>query len=645
MPWQDRGSDRVCSISVDAYIPPFHASYPPAGQSSLSHQYRLTDPLLSQSLASAAHHNTTAYTMVLHDDSRDAKKPDVVTDKATDESDDPYQPVRNSDDPILDATAQSGVQQIEAVTVAWTTTSLIVAYAMIWLIYFVEGMLSGISTALIPYVVSDFAEHSLTPTVTVLSSVIGGVTNLTLAKVLDVFGRPQGFLLCIIVATVGLIMMAACNDVEAYAAAQVFYTVGNNGIQYSLSVFVADTSKLSNRGLMQAFASSPNLITCWLAGPISAAFLSGRGWRWCFGTFSIVVPVVTVPLLGLFLFNYRKANKQGLVPKRESERTKWQSVLHYCREFDAFGLLLLSAGFVLFLLPFNLYTFQPDGWRAPLIICLLVFGLVLLIAFALWERFFAPVTFIPYSLLLDRTVLGACILAAVLFISYFCWSSYFGSFLQVVADLDVTRASYIVQVYAVCTVASSIAAGVLIRYTGRYKPVCLYFGIPFSIFGLGLMIYFRQPGLNVGYMVMCQIFISFAAGTVIICDEIAIMAAASHQHVAVVLAVLGVFSNVGGAIGLTISAAIWQAVFPTQLAAYLPVSELPNLLSIYEDLTVQLSYPVGSPARIAIQYAYGDAQKMLLIAGTAVWVLGFVGVAMWRDIQVIGIKQVKGRVF
>lgn len=108
---------------------------------------------------------------------------------------------------------------------------------------------------------SAFAEHSLTPTVSVVSSVIGGCTNFTIAKILDVFGRPQGYLVCIIIATVGLIMMAACREVEAYAAAMVFYTVGNTGLQYSLSVFVADTSSLKNRGLMQAFAYSPNMIT------------------------------------------------------------------------------------------------------------------------------------------------------------------------------------------------------------------------------------------------------------------------------------------------------------------------------------------------------------------------------------------------
>lgn len=554
-------------------------------------------------------------------------------------------PEPDDDGTIVDAHAQSGVQNIEAVTVAWTTTALIFAYVMIWLIYFVEGMLSGTAIALTPYVTSAFAQHSLTPTVGILSSVIGGVTNLTLAKILDVFGRPQGYLFCIFLATVGLIMMAACNNVEAYAAAQVFYTVGNNGLQYSLSVFVADTSSLRNRGLMQAFAGSPNLITCWLAGPISSAYLRGPGWRWCFGTFTIIIPAITLPLFGLLVYNYYKAKKQGLVPKHKSQRTIWQSFLHYCREFDAVGLILLSAGVALFLLPFNLYTFQAKGWRSPLIICLLVFGIVLMIIFAVWERFFAPATFIPYSLLLDRTVFGACILSMTLFFSYYCWNSYFSSFLQVVNDLSVTDASYVVQAYTVGSVLCSLAVGLLIHHTGRYKPVCLYFGIPLSILGLGLMIHFRRPDGYIGYIVMCQILISFAAGTIIICDEIAIMAAASHQYIAVVLAVLGMFGSIGSAIGLTIAAAIWQHVLPKKLAEYLPASELSNLPVIYADITVQLSYAVGSPARIAIQHAYGDAQMMMLIAGTAVWAVGIVAVIMWRDIKIIGIKQTKGRVF
>lgn len=546
---------------------------------------------------------------------------------------------------IVDPTAQAGVQNIEAVTVAWTRTALIFAYAMIWLTYLVQGMLSGTAGALSPFVTSAFASHSLTPTVGIVSSVIGGVTNLTLAKILDVFGRPQGYLCCVVLATVGLIMMAACNTVEAYAAAQVFYTVGNNGIQYSLSVFVADTSSLRNRGLVQAFASSANLITCWLGGPIAQGFLAGPGWRWAFGMFTIMVPAVTLPLWALLQHNFHKAQKQGLVPKRDSQRSRWQALVHYGREFDAVGLLLLSAGVALFLLPFNLYTMQAKGWDSPLIISMLVVGPSLIIGFVVWEKFCAPVTMFPYALLMDRTVLGACLLSATLFISYNLWNSFFSSFLQVVKGLDVQDATYVAQTYTVASVLSSISIGWLIHRTGRFKPVCLYLGIPLSIFGLGLMIHFRHADGNIGYIVLCQLFIAFAAGTVIICDEIAMLAAAAHQHIAMAIAVLGLFSSIGAAIGFTLASALWQNTLPKKLLAYLPADALPDFPLIYADIKTQLSYPMGSPTRIAIQKAYADAQVNLLSAGVGVWFIGLVSVLMWRNINVITIKQTKGHVW
>ncbi|KAL7907345.1 major facilitator superfamily domain-containing protein [Trichoderma velutinum] len=541
--------------------------------------------------------------------------------------------------------AQAGVQGVEAIAIVWSKTALIIAYVFIWIVYFVVLMQQGAEAALNPFVTSAFQQHSLTPTVGILASVIGGVCNLTVAKILDIFGRPQGYAMSLLITTVGLIMMAATTNVEMYAAAQVFWTVGNNALLYTVNIFVADTTKLHNRGLMTALTSSPNIITTWLGGPISTAFLDGPGWRWCFGTFSIIVPVMCLPLFCILMFNYLKAKRQGLITsKRNEAKPPMQQLLYYCREFDAIGLLLLTAGLALFLLPFNLYALQPLGWQSPLIICLLVFGFLLTVAFALWERFFAPVTFIPYSLLLDRNMIGACMLGMVLFISFFCWNSFFSSFLQVVNDLDVTKASYVVQIYGLGSSLFSIAAGVVIRYTGRFKAITLYGAIPTYTLFMGLMIYFRQPDMHVGYIIMCQIFISLGAGVVIITSQMAAMTAASHQYIAVVMAILSMFSSIGGAIGLTIAGAIWQAIFPIKLAKYLPPDEQSNLISIYSNLEVQLSYPVGTPTRIAIQRAYGDAQLMMLVAGTAVWAVGFAGVALWRNNNIKNIQQVVGQV-
>ncbi|KAM6526236.1 hypothetical protein FSOLCH5_002364 [Fusarium solani] len=390
------------------------------------------------------------------------------------------------------------------------------AYISIWVIYFIDSMQQSNSGALKPYVTSAFQSHSLTPTVDIFSSIIGGVFKLTLAKVLGVFGRPQGYLLFIIFLTMGLVMMAGCNGIKTYAAAQVFYWVGSNGVDFSLHIFIADTSALKNRGLMIAYASSPYIITTWITGYMTTAFLKGPGFRWGYGVFCIVTPAVTLPLFGLFMYYYYKAKHMGLVPKRESNRKWRESTYHYAREFDAVGLLLITAGIALFLLPFNIYSYQKEQWKAPIIICFFIFGGLLIIAFALWEKFFAPAKFLPYHILTDRTVVGSSALAGAVFVSFYCWDAYFSGFIQVVNGLTVVEQTWMSSIYNTGSCLWSIPVGLFIRRYGRFKWLALFFGVGFTILGVGLMLKFRTVNTDVGYLVMCQIFIAFAGGTLVI---------------------------------------------------------------------------------------------------------------------------------
>lgn len=549
-------------------------------------------------------------------------------------------------DQSVDSNFQAGVQKAEAVTIAWSLRALIVAYVFIWFVYFVQGIVVGVTNALLPYVTSSFAAHSLMPTTSVMSQVIGGVSNLCIAKVLDIFGRPHGFILCVSIATIGLIMAASCNGVEAYAASQVFYTVGINGLGYCLSVFIADTSSLRHRGLMQALLNSPYIITSWLAGPISTSFLNGSGWPWAFGMLSILLPCVAFPLFGLFMFHYRKAKREGIIQVRPtSGRTIWQSIMHYAREFDIVGLLLLSVGFAFFLLPFNLYTMEAKGWGSAMIICFLVFGILIMAAFVCWERFFAPISLTPWAILRDRTVLGTGMVGFTLFASYSVWNPYFSSYLQVVNDLDVTYASYIVQSGTVVQIIANITTGVVITYTGRYKPISLYVAIPLIVLGTGLLVHFREPTQYLGYIAMCNIFVNFGFGILMITVEIGILAAASaQQYFAITIALLNLFTYIGNAVGFTISSAIWQGTLPEKLAVHLPAEAQGNLTTIFGDITEQLSYEWNSPIRLAIQYAYGDSWRLLLITGTCLWAVGLAATLVWKDMNVKGVKQNKGYV-
>ncbi|KAK3997897.1 putative siderophore iron transporter [Cladorrhinum sp. PSN332] len=576
-----------------------------------------------------------------HHSHADSKEPAVTSAAGA--------PVKTADDVNFDSDAisldaQAGVQDIEALTKVWTKKDIILAYITIWFIYFIDAMQQNMSNNLSPYVTSEFNSHSLTSAVNIFAYLIAGLSKLPLAKILDIWGRPHGFILMLLCLTLGLAMMAGCNNVETFAAAQVFYWVGYNGVTYAMSIFIADTSSLRNRSLMFAFASSPYIATVWIGGPIAEAFLDGPGWRWAFGSFAIITPFICSPLLYLFWKNYKKAKEQGLIPDRKSNRTAWESVKYYVVEFDAAGMLILIAGLSFFLLPFNLYFYQAEGWESPLIISFLVVGFVLCIGFVVYEKFVAPKTFIPYELLTDRTVLGACILAGNLFISFYIWNSFFSSFLQVVNGLDITKTSYVLNIYSIGSCFWALVVGLLVRWTGRFKWLALYFGVPLTILGVALLAVFRQPGQNVGYIVMCQVFIAVSGGTLVICEQMAAMAATTHQYIAVVLAIEAMFASVGGAIGSSVATALWGSVFKQSLVDHLPVEEQGNMTTIFSSLPVQLSYEIGTPTRTAIQNAYGNAQKYMIIASAVIQIISVISVIVWRDIKVKDFKQVKGNV-
>ena len=224
-----------------------------------------------------------------------------------------------------------------------------------------------------------------------------------------------------------------------------------------------------------------------------------------------------------------------------------------------------------------------------------------------------------------------------------CWDGYYTSYLQVVHGLSIKNAGYIANIYSIGSCFWSVVVAVLIRLTSRFKWLALS-AIPLMLLGVGLLINFRQPDSPLGYVIMCQIFIAFSGGTLVICQEIAIMAAAKHEQVAVVLALLSVFTGIGQAVGQSISGAIWTNTLYKYLQIYLPDDAKSQALTIYASLPTQLSYLEGTPERNAIIAAYAVTQRRMTIAATVVTALAFVWVLMWRDINVKTVKQVKGRV-
>ena len=112
---------------------------------------------------------------------------------------------------------------------------------------------------------------------------------------------------------------------------------------------------------------------------------------------------------------------------------------------------------------------------------------------------------------------------------------------------------------------------------GHIKHYALLIGLPLTLLETGLEINFRSEDNEIGYVIMCQIFIAVGGGTIHVLSQVVIMAAASQDHFPSVFAVLGIVVQIGKSVGGTVSTAIWTDMLPKRLAEYLPSSELPYL--------------------------------------------------------------------
>lgn len=307
------------------------------------------------------------------------------------------------------------------------------------------------------------------------------------------------------------------------------------------------------------------------------------------------------------------------------------------------GVTLSGVGLTLLLLPFSIAGSAGSKWSSPLIICMLLSGTILTVAFVFFERYLAPKPFVPFQQLLSRNVMGSFILSGSLFTAYFCWDGYYTSYLQVVHQLTVAQAGYVANIFTIGACIWNIGVGWLIRKTDRFKWLALV-ALPVQLLGGGLMLLFRQPHTPVPYVVLCQVLISIGGGTLVVTLQMSVMAVARHGEVASLLALLSLSSALGSGVGSSVSGAIWTNTVYVELVRLLPEGSEDLAKKIYEDLELQLSYPVGDPVREAVMQAYAIAQRRMVIAGMIVLMAAIPSVVVWRDVRVSQFKQVKGRV-
>nr|POE79646.1 siderophore iron transporter mirc [Quercus suber] len=514
-----------------------------------------------------------------------------------------------------DGSAQAGVKRTEAIASTWTKTSLYIAYLGIALTAWATS-LEGLTTVnLTIYATSAFKAHSLVSTVMVVQGVVLSVVKPPMSKIADVFGRFEAFNLSVFLFIIGYAQQAASDSVNTYAAAQIFYSAGQTGLQILIQIFIADTSDLLNRALLVTLPDVPFLVNVWIGPPLADRILTDLNWRWGYGMWAVILPIAFTPLALTLFLTQRKAAKHGLLPPSVFQgQSAWKIACSLWYELDFFGLVLLCAGFSLILIPLTLGA--HGNWSDPGLIAMLLLGGVCLVVFPFWERSktLAPRAFFPRGLFKNRMALAGLAYAFFYFMAfYLSVYPYFQSYLLVVHDMSVTEAGHVVQIFTFAATVTSILVSLGIKYTKRYRifvtgGACIY------LTGLVLMLFFRTQESSIRTITFAQLLVGIGGGMSHGPAQLGVQASASHAEVAAATAGFLTLLEIGGAVGSAISGAIWSANILPKLEAYLPPETLDRAQDIYGNVSMAATgWPMGSPTRDAINLAYQETMTKILI--------------------------------
>lgn len=306
------------------------------------------------------------------------------------------------------------------------------------------------------------------------------------------------------------------------------------------------------------------------------------------------------------------------------------------------GILLIMFAFCLFLLPFTLQAYAPNGWKTGYIIAMIVLGILLFPVFVYYEAKIAPVQFLPWKYLKDRTIVGSCLLYGVMFLSIFIWNAYFYSYILVVHRQPIDHAGYIVNSFSLASSTFSPLVALVISKTGNFKWTA-YSGVPIVILGTALLIPFRVPSTSPGVLALTQVIVGLGTGIFATCAQLAVMVPVTHQEIAAVNALWGLFGSFGASIGSAIAGAMWNNLIPRELYNRLPEASKANATLIFGDIEMQLAFLDGTPERDAIVGAYAYVMRNMVIVGVALVPLCLASIFIWRNVNVRKLEEEKGK--
>lgn len=357
-------------------------------------------------------------------------------------------------------------------------------------------------------------------------------------KLSDIWGRKPVLIGANVVFMIGSLVAALAQSIGMLIGGRVIQGLGGGGLITLVSICISDLFSMRDRPKYYAFVGLTWSVASGVGPIIGGVFTQKVSWRWCFW---INLPLDGLSLILLIFFL-----------KLDTPKTPFMDGI---KAIDWFGGIAIVGGVIMFL-----YGFESAGvthpWSSAFVLCLIIFGAILVGVFFLIEWKVAKYPIMPPRLFADRSNIAAfavCFLFGFVFIAE---NYYLPLYFQTVMGLSPILSGATLFALVIPLSIMSMVGAIIMKKTGRYQEVIWVSAVIFCI-GAGLLINLparKDWAKVIGY----QIVAGIGTGPLFSGPLIALQSHLKGYDAAVGTATYGFIRNIATAMSVVLGGVVFQ---------------------------------------------------------------------------------------
>ncbi|KAL0475181.1 major facilitator superfamily domain-containing protein [Neurospora intermedia] len=357
-------------------------------------------------------------------------------------------------------------------------------------------------------------------------------------KISDIWGRKPILLMTVGVFWIGSLICALSKNMGMLLAARAIQGVGGGGIIILVNICISDLFSMRKRGIYFGVMGMVWALASAIGPILGGTFTSKVTWRWCF-YINLPISGVGMAILAFFLklHNPRTPIRQGLMA------------------VDWLGSVTIVGGTLMVLLGLE-FGGVSYPWKSATVICLIVFGILVIGIFGLIEWKVAKYPVIPMRLFKRRASVASLLVCACQGFVFISGSYYLPLYFQAVLGATPLLSGVYVLAFAMSLSIVSAATGVYIKKTGKYLPPII-FGMTVMTLGFGLFIDL-EPRPNWAKIILFQIVAGVGVGPNFQAPLIALQTTVPGRDVAAATGTFGFIRQLSTSISVVIGGVVFQ---------------------------------------------------------------------------------------